>query len=51
MYIYITYSRFKDHKFVEACYSISDTNSFNRSEDISSILAPCIKSICNNIKI
>ena len=43
-------SRFKDRKFVEACYSISDTNSFNRFEDISSILAPCIKSICNNIK-
>ena len=43
-------SRFKDRKFVEACYSIGDANSFNISEYISSILTPCIKSICNNIE-
>ena len=44
------HSNFKSRKFIEACYSISNTNSFNRKEDIAPVFVPVIKEICEKVK-
>ena len=40
----------KKRKFIESCYTISNSNAYNRAVDISPILTPIIKEICSKIK-
>ena len=45
-----SHCNFKSRKFLEACYTISNANSFNRREDIAPVFIPVVKEICEKIQ-